>query len=360
MPPNALLRYELALFVRSFGDAFRRKRDKLLLGAVVALGLLWVQAASTGAGAAALPPGGAWLALAAAPISFSWNAMLLRRLAWIREHSPLAPAAAAEGVRRLYLAIAQLPVLIPACLASLAIGEAAGRPGLAAGAAAVAYAAGLMAARFWSRFTARPWPEGRSGRAEGPEIGGRHAAFLALVRVQLRGARRPARAATLLLLANALLSFAAWRLVDGQTLRFAAAALPSLLLLAATARNDAQLVGFLSFRGKSAASVAIAVSALPAASLAAAAAALIVGGGADRLAMLALLLLVHLGFALIAVARAWLSPGRDGRRVDLQVKIEAAALAAAAFAFLPLAAVLLLARMWTLRRSYASSMWLAP
>ena len=359
MPPNALLHYELALFGRSFRNAFSRTRDRVLLGLVLVLGLLWVQAELTGAGAAAMPRGSEWLALAAAPVAFSWNAMLLRRLAWIGEHGPLAPAAAAADARRRYLAVAQLPVLIPAFLAAVAIGAAVGRVGFAVGAAAVGYAMGLMAARLRSHFTALPSAERQSGRSGIGQIAGRHAAFLSLLRVQVWGAAPPERAAILLVLCNALLTFVACRLADGQILRLAAAALPSLLFLGATARSDSQLVGFLAFRGHSAGFVALAVSAIPGASLIAAAGAVALCGSPDLLSMLGILLLLHFGAALIAVTRAWLSPGREGRRVDLQVQIEAAAMAVAAFVFPPLAAVLLLGRMWTLRRGYASSLWLA-
>lgn len=355
MPPNALLHFELALFSRSFADAFGRKRDRLLLGIVVVLALLWLHATLRGAGAGRLPVGNEWLALAAAPVAFSWNAMLRRRLAWIGEHSPLAPAAASPEARMRYLAVAQLPVLISVFLAAAAVGRA----GVAAGAAVVAYAAGLIAARLWSQRTALSSAERHNGQRAGEQIRGRHAAFLALLRVQVRGTGRPVRAAVLLVLCNALLTFAACKLADGQMLRLVAAAPPSLLLLAVTARNDSQLVGFLSFRGHSAGFVALAVLAIPAASLVAAAGAVLLGAAADLLSMLGLLLLLHLGAALIAVTRAWLSPGRDGRRVDLQVQIEAAAVLVAAFVFAPLAAVLVVGRMWTLRRGYASSLWLA-
>jgi hypothetical protein len=362
MPPNALLHYELALFSRSFTDAFSRPRDRLLLGIVLVLGLLWLHATLRGAGASMLPGGREWLALAAAPVSFSWNTTLLRRLAWIGEHGPLAPAAAAPKARGRYLVVAQLPVLIPALLAAVAVGEAVGRVGVAAGAAAVSYAAGLVAAQLWARLRyVRLSTEGRAAHRAGVRIEGRNTAFLVLLRAQLRGGARPVRTAVLLVICSALLTFAACRLAEGQTpaIRYAAAALPSLLLLGATARNDSQLVGFLAFRGRSAGSVALIVSAIPAASLTAAAAASALGGSPELLSMLGLLFLLHLGAALIAVARAWLSPGRNGRRVDLQVQIEAAALLAAALVFLPLAVVLLLGRMWTLRRGYVSSMWLA-
>ena len=359
MPPNALLRYELALFGRSFTDAFSRARDRVLLGIVVVLGLLWLHATLRGAGAASLPHGSEWLALAAAPLSFSWNVMLLRRLAWLVEHSPLAAAAAVPGSRGRYLVVAQLPVLIPAVLAAIVIGAGLWRLEVAAGAAVLSYALGLIAAQLWLRLRSARWSGTRLAQRPGEQIAGRHAAFLSLLRVQVRGAARPVRAAILLVLCNALLTFAACMVADGQMLRFAAAALPSLLLLAATARNDSQLVGFLAFRGHSAGFVALAVSAIPAASLVAAIVAVFICGSPGSLSMLGFLLLLHLGAALIAVARAWLSPGRDGRRVDLQVQIEAAALAVAAFVFPPLAAALLLGRMWTLRRGYASSMWLA-
>jgi hypothetical protein len=248
-------------------------------------------------------------------------------------------------------------VLIPAFLAAVAIGAAVGRVGFAVGAAAVGYAMGLMAARLRSHFTALP--ERQSGRSGSGQIAGRHAAFLSLLRVQVWGAASPERAAILLVLCNALLTFVACRLADGQILRLAAAALPSLLFLAATGRNDSRLVAFLAFRGHSAGFVALAVSAIPGASLIAAAGAVALCGSPDLLSMLGILLLLHFGAALIAVTRAWLSPGREGRRVDLQVQIEAAAMAVAAFVFPPLAAVLLLGRMWTLRRGYASSLWLA-
>lgn len=351
MPFTALLRFELALFVRSFTDAFSRKRDRLLLAIVLALALLWLRQSLGSAGKP--PPGLELLALAAAPVAFRWNRLIGRRLTWLAEESPLAPCAAAPAARLSYRLAAQLPILVPTLFAAALLGMKA------TGLAIAAFGVGALAA--WMQWIPRRW-NFRRDRSERPALSGPHTALLALLRVQALNSARPWRVLIILLAASALLTFAGSSLSRGgaPALHLAATALPSLLLLAATARNEARLTGFLAFAGYGAGFVALAVSVVPAASFAAASAAALAAGAADPAMSVAALGLLHLGAALIAVARAWLSPGRDGRRVDFQVQVEVAGLLVLGLILPPLAPPALALRLWMLRAGYRRSIGLHP
>ncbi|MGA9582114.1 MAG: hypothetical protein WBR13_09120, partial [Allosphingosinicella sp.] len=261
MPFDALLRYELTLFVRSFADAFSRKRDRLLLAIVLCLALLWLRQSISAAGPA--PRGLEWLALAAAPMSFRWNQLVGRRLAWLAEESALAPCAASPAARLRYRLAAQLLILVPIVFAAAMLGLTATALAMAA------FGAGALAARL-------RWAPGREDLRRGctgrRPLSGPGTAFLALLRVQALDSARPVGTLILLVAANALLTFAGSSLASGAVpaVHLAATALPSLLLLGATARSDARLTGFLAFAGYRPGFVALAVCAIPAASLAAA------------------------------------------------------------------------------------------
>jgi hypothetical protein len=359
MPSSALLRFELLLFARSFADAFSRKRDRLLLAIVLGLALLWLRHATSDPDGFGLPPGSELLGLAAGPVSYQWNRLAIRRLEWLAEESALAPFAAARGVRLHYSIAAQLPILVPVLIVAALAGLAGGGTAAALGLAVAAHGVGALAARV--RWAPRPGNL-RRDRAAGRSLNGPHTAFLALFRVQVLNSARPGRALILVLAANAVLTCAGAFLTRTAApgAHIAATALPSLLLLAATGRSDARLAGFLAFAGYKAGFVALAVSSLPAASFAAAAAPALASGTAAPAAIVVTLALLHLGAALIAVARAWLSPGRAGRKVDLQVTVEAAGLIAVGATLPPLGVVALLARLWRLRASYRASTWLQP
>jgi hypothetical protein len=368
MPPAALLRYEFALFARSFADAFSRTRDRLLLAIALGLALLWLRQAMAAPGGFSLPVGSALLALAAAPVAFQWSRVANRRLDWLAEESALAPRAADCGARWRYRLAAQLLVLIPSLLAAALLGLAAGRTFLATGLAAGAYGAGALASGVRFRSSRSDIAvRGRAGPGRRP-LSGRRTALLALLRVQVLRAARPGLAAGLLLAANAILTFAAtvlaseWALAreSAPAVRAAASALPSLLLVAATARNDARLGGFLAFAGYSSGFVALAVSAFPLASFAAAAAGAYAGGSPGSSPAIVTLACLHLGAALVAIARIWLSPGREGRRVDLQVQLEAVGLVMVGLILPPLGIVAVVARLWRLRGAYRESIWLQP
>jgi hypothetical protein len=360
MPPNPLFRYELALFLRSFADAFSRTRDRLLLAIMLALGLLWLRQSL--AGAPAVPRGTELLALGAAPVSFQWNRLIVRRLAWLAEESALAPVAAERRARLRYRLAAQLPALAVIGLAAAMLGAMAGRMGWAIGVAAAGYMAGALAASF-PLGAGRIRLAGRNvGPPPGPSLSGPRTALFALIRVQAMKASRPGRALALLIAGNGLLTFAGAFLSREAPAgaHFAASLLPSLLLLAATARNDARLAGFLAFAGFGAGYVALAVSVLPAASFAAASAAVLASAPAAPATLLVTLALLHLGGALLAVARLWLSPGRDDRKVDLQVQLEAVGLVGLGAILPPLGLVAFLARLWSLRSGWRASIWLQP
>ena len=104
----------------------------------------------------------------------------------------------------------------------------------------------------------------------------------------------------------------------------------------------------------------MAVAAVPAASFVAAALGALAGGLAAWPSTVLFLALVHFGAALIEIARVWLSPGREGRKVDFQVQVEAAGLIVAGLILPPLAVAALLTRLWVLRRGYDASRWLQP
>jgi hypothetical protein len=360
MPRTALLRYEFALFARSFADAFNRTRDRLLVAAVLVLALLWLRQAIAAPGGPGLPGRAALLALAAAPVAYQWSRLATGRLAWLAEESALAPRAADREVRWRYLVAAHLIALVPTLLAATLLGLAAGRTATAAGLAAAAYGSGVMAAELRSRIVrSNISVRARGGLVLRP-LSGPRTALLALVRVQVLNAARPGLAGFLLLAANALLTFVGALLTrdSEQAVQVAASALPSLLLVAATARNDARLGGFLAFAGHPSGFVALGVAALPAASFAAASISALAGGAAG--AAIATLAFLHAGAALVAIARIWLSPGRDGRRVDLQVQLEAAGLLVVALIMLPLGLVALAFRLWRIRGTWRDSIWIQP
>jgi hypothetical protein len=362
MPPAALMRYELALFARSFADAFRRKRDRLLLATVVALALLWLRHATGDPDGFALPPGWELVALIAAPIAFHWNRVVIRRLDWLAEESALAHCAADGRAQRRYRLAAQLPILVPLLIEIVFLGAVGGGVAIAAGLTVAAYGLGILAASARigrGRTGART---GRGGRSPTAPLSGSRTAFLILLRVQALNGTRPVPILVLLLAANALLTFAGASLTLGAEpgAHLAASVLPSLLLLAATGRNDAGLVGFLAFAGYRAGFVALAVSGLPGASLAAASVAVLASGTAAAGPAIAVLALLHLGAALFAIARAWLSPGRDARKVNLQVMVEAAGLLVIGSIQPVLGLVALAVRLWRLSGLYRASIWIQP
>jgi hypothetical protein len=360
MPPAVLLRYELLLFGRSLADSFSHKRDRLLLAIVTALALLWLRQSVNAASALELPRGWALAALAAAPISFQWNRLAARRLAWLAEESALAPYAADRRGRLRYLLAAQLPILVPILLVATMLGLTVELGAAVIVLAIIAHGVGLLAAGLetgpgWGRVAER-----RQARPAPEPLTGPRTAFLALLRVQALKSVRPGRAVVILLAADALLTFAVSSLAPGAApgAKVAAAALPSVLLLVATARNDARLAGFLAFAGYSAGFVALAVCGLPAASFAAAALAVLASGSSATAPAIVTLALTHLVAAMIATARVWLSPGKDGRKVDFQVQVEAAGLVLVGLILPPLGLLALAARLWMLCGSWRASIWL--
>jgi hypothetical protein len=359
MPHAALLRYELVLFGRSFADAFSHKRDRLVLAIVTALALLWLRQSVDAPNALQLPRGLELVALAAAPISFQWNRLVSRRLAWLAEESALAPYAADRRARLGYRLAAQLVILLPMLTAAALAGLAAGRCAAVTGLAVAAHGAGLLASRLGTGPGRSRIAERRQARPAPEPLTGPRTAFLALLRVQALKLARPGRALAILLTADALLTFAGSSLAAGAApgAKVAAAALPSLLLLVATARNDARLGGFLAFAGYSAGFVALAVCGLPAASFAAASLAVLASGTSAAAPAIATLALTHLVAATIATARAWLSPGKDNRKVDFQLQVEGAGLLLVGLMLPPLGLLALAARLWMLRLSWRDSIW---
>jgi hypothetical protein len=242
------------------------------------------------------------------------------------------------------------------------LGLVGGRVVEFAGLAIAAHGVGMLAARVRMGSRRSPGAERPQTRSAPEPLRGPRTAVLALLRVQALKAARPGRALTLLLGAEALLTFAGASLAGGAApaAQVAAAALPSLLLLVATARNDARLAGFLAFAGYPAGFVALAVCGLPAASLAVASGAVLASGASASAPAIVTLALSHLMAVLIATARVWLSPGKDDRKVDFQVQVEGAGLLALGLMLPPLGLLALATRLWILGRSFRASIWLHP
>ena len=337
--PNRLIRHDAALLRRFLADGFRGPGDILLLAVVATLAFAWLRQQVL-----ALPRDAVWLALLAGPAGFVWQRLIQQRLAGLAEHSPVAPAALARPERRSWLALAHLLLWLPLLGAAALLGVAAGRP-LAIGLAVGAGAAGVGLASILPA----PGKRGRAGRPGAPvaPLGRGQSAVLAIVLArQTRGNRRPFVRAALLIALTFLLTAAAGWWGRGQPGPVAAVLplLPSLLVLLLSARLDAALLAFLPSAGFRPGFIALAVSALPGASLLAGTAALLLSG--QGIGAVAVLALAHLGFILIAIARAWLYPGRTRRSVDFQLQLEALGLAAAAIMLPPLA---LAAAAWRFR-----------
>jgi hypothetical protein len=357
--PNRLIRYDAVLLRRNLADGFRGPADIVLLLAMVALGLFWLRF-RIGAVVPALPGEAAWLAALAGPAAFAWQRLARLRLARLAEHSPIAPAALETRSRRAYLGLARAlaaPLLLVA--AGLA-GRAAGRPFAALGIAMLAYGVGAGLAQI----VPEQWRRRGKSTASTTSIealGGGGRAVLALVlRRQSLGPGRAFGRAGLMLATSFALTLAAgwWGEGRPEAMRFAMLVLPSLTLLLLAARLDAGLLAFLPAAGFGPGFSAFAVSALPAASLLVVGlAVLLTGAGLAALAMLALL---HLGFILVSIARAWLYPGRSARAVDLQVQLELAGLAAIALLLPPIAVALLLWRLWHFHRHCRDLRWMHP
>jgi hypothetical protein len=353
-----LVKYDLLLARRSFADAFATWRDRLLLALVLTFALLWLGDAATRA-VPSLPPQAAMLALLAAPATYAWTAAALRRLAWFRETSVLASEALVPRARATYLACAQLPLLAIVVPVVLVVGAWTGEPLRPALIAFLSYAGGLALA---AATDGRSAATGGTGLLEKAVRRRRGAlpALLALLAPLTFGAEQPFRAAVYLVAGTALATLGGCWLAAGQPpgVQFAAALAPSVLLLVATARNAPEIVGLLAFAGYRARSVALFVCALPAANFAAVALALLLARPQSWTGMLASLLVLHLVAALIATARAWLSPGRQGRSVDLQVQLEMLALVLIANLFAPLVPIAVAWRLWLLRRHYSRLLWI--
>lgn len=352
-----LLKYDLLVARRSFANTFATVADRLMLVLLTAILALWLRDAALRA-FPPLPQQARMLALLAGPAAFGWTRAAMRRLAWFRERSLLASDALGPKAILAYLACAQLPLLLLLSAAVLFLGARTGQflgPAILASSSCgigVALAAATGGGQRSRAFTRRQRP---SGKREGSAT-----AFRTLLAHQMFGAERPVRNAAWLVAAAASATCAIASLAAFQTPapRLAAALLPSLLLLVGTARNAPATVGLLAFAGYPARTVAASVCALPVASLGAVSAALFMVRPTAWMEMLAALLLLHLFAALIATARAWLSPGRAARRVDFQVQLELVGLGVVAGLLPPLALPALAWRLWLLHRHYSRLLWI--
>jgi hypothetical protein len=337
---NRLVHYDAALLRRFLADSFGGIGDLLLLALVATLGTFWLRQQMLAA-----PPDAVWFALLAGPIGFAVHRMGHRRLTDLSEHSPAAPAALDGRARRTWLTLAHLLLWLPLLGAALLLGLATGRLWLAVTLAAVGYAAGAAGATLppvqrWSGTM-------RSSRPSVVPLGsGRHAVIALVLARQTLGSRRPvARAGLLLLISFLLTVVAAW---GGRglpaPLGLVLPLLPSLVMLLLATRLDAALLAFLPAAGYRPGFIALAVSALPLASLLAATGALLFTGRDGGPVLV--LALAHLAFILIGIARAWLYPGRTRRSVDVQLQLEAIGLVAVAILLPPLAVAAAGWRFW--------------
>jgi len=140
---NRLLRYEWALFQNSFADAFARKRDRLLLLLVVIFALFWLR---DRLGSLALPPASPrafWLTALSLLPAFAWHRQLMARIAWLIEHSAVAPAAMERLSQRAYILVAHAFVSVPLLIGATVLYSAAGWA-----LALLAYAAGVGVAAY--------------------------------------------------------------------------------------------------------------------------------------------------------------------------------------------------------------------
>ena len=347
---NRLLRYELALFRTSFADGFARKRDRLLLVLVALFAFFWLRDAL---GSFALPDMPLWLAALAAAPAFAWHRQLGARLAWLAEHSALAPEALEPRSRRAYLISAHLLAALPLLATALLLGAVTGPA-----AALIAYAGGIGLAALLPIRSGPREPAAASVRRQRDG----NAVLRAVLRRQTLDSARPDLMALLIVAATFTLTAASLWLgrAHGDVIRLAVPMLPAFLALLVTCRFDAALIGFLPYAGRGALSVGLAVSALPATCLLAAAAAILVMQPEGMLSLIAILVLMHLVFLLTGLARAWLYPGRSGRAVDLQVQIELAGLALIAMMLPPVAIAALGFRLWWLERRHRRFLWIQP
>jgi hypothetical protein len=356
---NRLIRYDAQLLRRNLADGFRGPADIVLLLVMAALALAWLRE-RIGAAPPGLPDEAVWLAALAGPAAFAWHRLARNRLAHLAEHSPIASAALERRSRLGYFSLAHA-LAAPLLLAAAGLlGSAAGRPLAALGLLILAYGAGAGLARIM--------PDRRRGgggaaasTAPAATLGAGHRAVLALILRRQSVGRGPAFArAGLMLAASFALTLAAgwWGEGRPEALRFALLLAPSLLLLLLAARLDAGLLAFLPAAGFGPGFGAFAVSALPAASLLVSSLAAVLGGAG--LAALAVLALLHLGFILLGIARAWLYPGRPARSVEFQLQLEVAGLAVAALLLPPLALAALLWRLWHFHRRCRALRWMQP
>jgi hypothetical protein len=354
---NRLIRYDALLLRRNLADGFRGPADVVLLLIMGALAVAWLREGIDGA-PLSLPNEAVWLTALAGPIAFAWHRLARRRLARLAEHSPIAPAALERRSRQAYVCLAHA-LAAPLLLAAAGLtGSAAGRPVAALGIFILAYGAGTGLAQVMPDRRRRARTAAASTAPAQALGSGRRTVLALILRRQSFGRGTAVARAGLMLGASFALTLAAgwWGEGRPEALRFALLLSPSLLLLLLAARLDAGLLAFLPAAGFRPGFSAFAVSALPAASLLVTSlAVMLTGAGLVALAVLALL---HLGFILLGIARAWLYPGRSARSVDLQLQLEGAGLAVTAFLLPPLAVAALLWRLWHFYRHCRDLRWM--
>ena len=364
-----LVRYDVTIGWRAASAAFATTRDRLLLVAMAAIGLLALVHGTADAVAtlAAMP-----LAATAVPVAglaLSANLVIARRLAHLAEHSVMARDALHPGRSRRYRLAWNLPLLTLLLAVALA-----SRPseGMAAsfGLLFLAYAMGALFADAARRAGGwvRRWPSTRRGepaRGRGPALPGatRRQRLIALIDGRTALATL-SRSANLALFTGMGLSIAlAVRWIDsGLTppVTAAVAALLSLIPIGMLLRQHPPLLRYLLAIGIAPAGPAL-VPALPAAGLVAGLAiGTIAGGrmpsGPILLAAAAALVL----FAVSALARALHYATRRRQAASFALQADVAATAMLALLAAPLALAFVAARLAALERRAQASRYLLP
>jgi hypothetical protein len=353
---NRLLRYEAVLMRRGFADAFARRRDQLLLAVVLLLAVLWLRDRASAGLVRPLPRGALWLALLTVVPAFASQRHLAARLGWLAEHSVIADAALRPQTRAGYLALAYALIAAPLLAAAVWLGLSVGRPFPTIGVAAAAALVGVAAANLPLRLDARRGVGGSLPRSAS-HVAGRRAVLRSIVARQTIGSHPAGAAVTILALVFGLtLAVCLAGRGEPELLATLLALLPLAAALVIVSRIDASLCAFLPFAGYGPAFVGTAVGIMPVACGIAAAVALSLARTAS-IALLAAAALTGLA-VIVALARAWLYPGRQRRAVDLQLQIELAALVLIGVLALPLAALVLLWRLATFYRRSARTLWM--
>ena len=363
---GTLVRYDLTIARRAASAAFATTRDRLMLLAMTAIGLLALVhgAANARATLAAMPL--AAKAVLTAGLSLSANLLIGRRLAHLAEHSLMARDALHPDRSRRYRLAWNLPPL--ALLLAIVMASRSGES-IAAGLGTLllAYALGALLAGFARHHDRklRLWPtlrrgEPGCGRPRPPAGATRRQRLKALIDRRTALATL-SRSANLAAFAGAGLSIAlAFCWLDGLLAAPIAIAIPGLailILIGLLLRQHPPLLRYLLAIGIAPAGPAL-VPALPAAGLVAGLAAGAIAGGLSPRPTLLAAAATFLLLAVIALARALHYATRRRQAAEFALQVDVAATALLALLAAPLALLFVAARLAALQRLAQASRFL--